>query len=498
MKISNRSKLAAVVLPVRPVRRRLWQRQRRRDDRPTVATPTTTAAARRLRHAPMAGDTAAEPTGRRLRRRPRRRRRQLRRHGPGPGRHRRQQQPGPQDPGGRGHRGRPGRHPQRPRPVHRLRPDRPAFAKIPAADLDDVLADKDTLTEILTYHVVPERIEPADLGGTYTTVERRRAHRLRRRPVLRRRRRPGHGRLLRRPDRQRHRLPHRLGPDAPGSLTPTHPRIPVRGEARIGPGLQGAGPGASGPSGRVPARRCGRARTASDMGRCRPWRPSTTTCWWWARASAGSVTALRLTEKGYRVGVLEAGRRFDTDDAAQDQLAAPQVPVGAPARACAASSGSPRSRTSPCCRAPASAAARWSTPTRSTSRSTPFYTDPPVGPHHRLAGRAGARSTTRPSACSASTRSPTTRRPTSYMHELADRMGVADTYHRTPVGVWFGKPGERVPDPYFGGEGPDKVGCTALRRAAWWAAGSAPRTPSTATTCTWPRRTAPWSTPTPR
>jgi cholesterol oxidase len=27
----------------------------------------------------------------------------------------------------------------------------------------------------------------------------------------------------------------------------------------------------------------------------------------------GSVTALRLTEKGYRVGVLEAGRRF-TDD----------------------------------------------------------------------------------------------------------------------------------------------------------------------------------------
>src|SRR5512133_2538970 len=25
----------------------------------------------------------------------------------------------------------------------------------------------------------------------------------------------------------------------------------------------------------------------------------------------GSVTALRLTEKGYRVGVLEAGRRFD-------------------------------------------------------------------------------------------------------------------------------------------------------------------------------------------
>jgi uncharacterized surface protein with fasciclin (FAS1) repeats len=45
-----------------------------------------------------------------------------------------------------------------------------AFAKLPKADLDAVLADKDQLTSILTYHVVPERIEPADLGGTYTTV----------------------------------------------------------------------------------------------------------------------------------------------------------------------------------------------------------------------------------------------------------------------------------------------------------------------------------------
>ena len=31
----------------------------------------------------------------------------------------------------------------------------------------------------------------------------------------------------------------------------------------------------------------------------------------------GSVTALRLTEKGYRVGVLEAGRRFADDEFAK-------------------------------------------------------------------------------------------------------------------------------------------------------------------------------------
>ena len=45
----------------------------------------------------------------------------------------------------------------------------------------------------------------------------------------------------------------------------------------------------------------------------------------------GSVTALRLTEKGYRVGVLEAGRRFTDDDLpktswrARDFLWAPQL-----------------------------------------------------------------------------------------------------------------------------------------------------------------------------
>lgn len=47
-----------------------------------------------------------------------------------------------------------------------------AFAKIPAADLDAVLADVDTLTSILTYHVLPERLSSADLvaGGTFATA----------------------------------------------------------------------------------------------------------------------------------------------------------------------------------------------------------------------------------------------------------------------------------------------------------------------------------------
>ncbi|MFJ8660286.1 fasciclin domain-containing protein [Streptomyces sp. NPDC093795] len=58
-------------------------------------------------------------------------------------------------------------------------PSNDAFAKIPKADLDKVLADKEMLTKILTYHVVDEPVEKADLadgsfktlqGGTLTTA----------------------------------------------------------------------------------------------------------------------------------------------------------------------------------------------------------------------------------------------------------------------------------------------------------------------------------------
>ena len=42
------------------------------------------------------------------------------------------------------------------------------------------------------------------------------------------------------------------------------------------------------------------------------------------------------------------------------------------------------------------------------------------------------------------------------MREVANDMGVGDTFRRTPVGVLFGdSPDEVVPDPFFGGAGPD-------------------------------------------
>jgi len=46
-----------------------------------------------------------------------------------------------------------------------------AFAAIPAADLDAVMADKDMLTSVLTYHVVSGRLAPEDLPGEHTTLQ---------------------------------------------------------------------------------------------------------------------------------------------------------------------------------------------------------------------------------------------------------------------------------------------------------------------------------------
>ncbi|MFE7778213.1 fasciclin domain-containing protein [Streptomyces sp. NPDC057445] len=52
-------------------------------------------------------------------------------------------------------------------------PTNDAFAKVPKADLEKVLADKDTLTKILTYHVVGQKLEPEQLeNGTFDTLEK--------------------------------------------------------------------------------------------------------------------------------------------------------------------------------------------------------------------------------------------------------------------------------------------------------------------------------------
>jgi cholesterol oxidase len=42
---------------------------------------------------------------------------------------------------------------------------------------------------------------------------------------------------------------------------------------------------------------------------------------------------------------------------------------------------------------------------------------------------------------------------------VAERRGQMSLFHPTEVGIHFGKPGQTVPDPYFGGKGPERTGC---------------------------------------
>jgi cholesterol oxidase len=45
------------------------------------------------------------------------------------------------------------------------------------------------------------------------------------------------------------------------------------------------------------------------------------------------------------------------------------------------------------------------------------------------------------------------------LKEYGEEIGVGDTFTNTRVGVFFGEPGREVSDPYFEGEGPPRTGC---------------------------------------
>ncbi len=45
------------------------------------------------------------------------------------------------------------------------------------------------------------------------------------------------------------------------------------------------------------------------------------------------------------------------------------------------------------------------------------------------------------------------------LQEIANEVGQGHTFKPTPVAIFFGDPGETVPDPFFNGEGPDRAGC---------------------------------------
>ncbi|GGT58601.1 GMC family oxidoreductase [Streptomyces purpureus] len=182
----------------------------------------------------------------------------------------------------------------------------------------------------------------------------------------------------------------------------------------------------------------------------------------------GSVTALRLTEKGYRVGVLEAGRRFARTELPRNSwdlknfLWAPalglygiqrihllgNVMVLAGAGVGGGSLNYANTLYEPL--APFFDDPQWKDITDWQDELAPYY--------DQAKRMLGVRL------------NPTTTPSDVHLKAAAEAMGIGDTFHMAPVGVFFGdgedadgkvraRPGGEADDPYFGGAGPSRRAC---------------------------------------
>ncbi len=172
----------------------------------------------------------------------------------------------------------------------------------------------------------------------------------------------------------------------------------------------------------------------------------------------GSVSALRLSEKGYRVLVIEKGRRFRPEDFPETNwdlrrwMWMPKLGmrglfqmsfldhitvmhgagVGGGSLVYANTLPEP---TEAFFKAPSWAhVADWQRE---------------LAPHYLTAKRMlGA------------AQNPLMTRSDHVLKSIASDIGRPEHFHMTDVAVYFGDSGKKVKDPYFGGEGPDRVGCT--------------------------------------
>ncbi len=171
----------------------------------------------------------------------------------------------------------------------------------------------------------------------------------------------------------------------------------------------------------------------------------------------GSVSALRLVEKGYSVLVIEKGRRFGDQDYARSNwqfwkylwmprlgahgilqisilkgvmvLHGVGVGGGSLGYSCVLEVPTPETFATPA----------WSTPIAWGSRLAPHYDTA-----RRMLGVA---------------RNPALWKADEILRRMADERGMGGTFRSTDVGIYFGEANVTVKDPFFGGEGPDRTGC---------------------------------------
>ncbi len=171
----------------------------------------------------------------------------------------------------------------------------------------------------------------------------------------------------------------------------------------------------------------------------------------------GSVAALRLTEKGYRVGVLEAGRRFADDELAKTSWRLRKF-LWAPALGCYGIQRIHLLRDVMVLAGAGVGGGSLNYANTLYRPLDPFYKDRQWA--HITDWRDELDACYDQAQRMLGVTAYSGRTPSDdVMEQVAKEMGAADTYHPTPVGVYFGKPGEEVDDPYFGGAGPRRSGC---------------------------------------
>jgi cholesterol oxidase len=179
----------------------------------------------------------------------------------------------------------------------------------------------------------------------------------------------------------------------------------------------------------------------------------------------GSVSALRLSEKGYRVGVLECGRRFADDELPRATADLkryfwnPRLGMKGIFRlttfrdvsvvsGCGVGGGS-------------------------LGYANTLYVPPKAFFEDRQWAEMGDwESALAPHYAEAQRMLGVVENPhedpaDQLLRELGEELGVGETYKRTPVGIFFGGEdgaGATVPDPFFDGEGPERTGCTLCGR----------------------------------
>ena len=177
----------------------------------------------------------------------------------------------------------------------------------------------------------------------------------------------------------------------------------------------------------------------------------------------GSVSALRLTEKGYRVGVFESGRRFADHDFPKSTwdlrryFFAPRIGLRGIFRLSLFKDVTIVSGAG----VGGGSLGYANTLYRARPR---FYSDPQwagleqdweaaLAPHFDEAERMlGVATVT------------TDDDADDMLRRFGEHIGAQETYAKTRVGVFFGEPGKTVDDPYFGGDGPPRTGCIGCGR----------------------------------